>query len=67
MQLVRKIEYSKRGVKVTTEDGTMYSSDYAIVSVSLGVLQSSLIDFVPDLPVCTDQLCKLCIAESIFT
>lgn len=28
----------------------MYTSDYAIVSVSLGVLQSKLIDFVPDLP-----------------
>ncbi|KAG0555932.1 hypothetical protein KC19_11G013800 [Ceratodon purpureus] len=48
--LVNKIEYSKEGVEVTTKDGTVYTSDYAIVSVSLGVLQSTAIDFVPDLP-----------------
>lgn len=54
MQLVNKIEYSKEGVEVTTKDGTVYTSDYAIVSVSLGVLQSTAIDFVPDLPVCSD-------------
>ena len=55
-QLVRKIEYSNKGVKVTTGDGIVYTSDYAIVSVSLGVLQSTLIDFEPDLPVCASLL-----------
>lgn len=66
MQLVRKIEYSKEGVKVTTEDGTGYTSNYAIVSVSLGVLQSTLIDFVPDLPVRAPLLTSPCCMTDFF-
>ena len=41
----------KSGVRVTTEDGLGYVAANAIVSVSVSVLQSALIDFVPDLPV----------------
>ena len=51
VQVVRKVEYHKKGVRVTTEDGSVYTADYVVVSVSLGVLQSELIKFVPDLPV----------------
>ncbi|KAG0597932.1 hypothetical protein M758_12G031200 [Ceratodon purpureus] len=49
-KVVNKVEYRKRGVRVTCEDGSVYVAGYAIVSVSLGVLQSNLIDFEPDLP-----------------
>lgn len=47
---VRMVEFVEEGVIVTTEDGSKYTADNAIVSVSIGVLQSTLIDFVPDLP-----------------
>ncbi|KAL0921713.1 hypothetical protein M5K25_008813 [Dendrobium thyrsiflorum] len=49
-KVVRVIEHSPRGVTVKTEDGSVYKADYVIVSVSLGVLQSKLIEFVPKLP-----------------
>ncbi|KAG0456792.1 hypothetical protein HPP92_024580 [Vanilla planifolia] len=49
-QVVRKITYSATGVAVETEDGGVYKADYVLVSVSLGVLQSKLIEFVPMLP-----------------
>lgn len=51
MQVVREINYSKNGVQVKTEDGSMYQAKYVIVSVSVGVLQSDLIVFKPHLPV----------------
>ncbi|XP_002981437.2 polyamine oxidase [Selaginella moellendorffii] len=49
-KVVRKIEYSKDGVKLLTEDGSTYFGKFAIVTASLGVLQSSLIKFQPVLP-----------------
>jgi polyamine oxidase len=51
MQVVRKISYNRTGVVVSTEDNSSYSGDYVIVSTSLGVLQSDLIQFKPQLPV----------------
>jgi polyamine oxidase len=51
LQVVREISYSRRGVVVSTEDNSSYSADYVIVSTSLGVLQSDLIQFKPQLPV----------------
>lgn len=50
--MVREISYNHRGVVVTTEDNSAYSADYVIVSASIGVLQSDLIQFKPQLPVC---------------
>ncbi|KAI3873412.1 hypothetical protein MKW98_008064 [Papaver atlanticum] len=47
---VTKIQYSKSGVMVKTEDGSVYKAEYVMVSASIGVLQTNLIDFVPDLP-----------------
>ncbi|KAJ8753614.1 hypothetical protein K2173_022855 [Erythroxylum novogranatense] len=49
-KVVKEIQYSDEGVKVKTEDGSIYQAKYAIVSVSVGVLQSDLIEFKPDLP-----------------
>ncbi|GLJ36664.1 hypothetical protein SUGI_0737610 [Cryptomeria japonica] len=49
-KVVREIEYTEKGVKVSTEDGSVYTAKNAIVSVSVGVLQTKLIDFKPDLP-----------------
>lgn len=49
-KVVRVIEHSPGGVTVKTEDGSTYKADYVIVSVSLGVLQSKLLQFVPKLP-----------------
>ncbi|KAL9252012.1 Polyamine oxidase 1-like protein [Drosera capensis] len=54
-QVVRKIYYSKSGVEVTTEDGCTYHAEAAIVSVSVGVLQSDLIAFEPALPEWKEQ------------
>lgn len=50
MQVVREISYNRKGVVVRTEDNSAYSGDYVIVSTSLGVLQSDLIQFKPQLP-----------------
>ncbi|WCJ36059.1 Polyamine oxidase 1 [Euphorbia peplus] len=47
---VKEISYSDNGVTLKTEDGSTYNSKYVIVSVSLGVLQSDLIEFKPKLP-----------------
>jgi polyamine oxidase len=51
MQVVREISYSSTGVTVKTEDNSTYQADYVMVSASLGVLQSDLIEFKPQLPV----------------
>ncbi|KAM0830209.1 hypothetical protein ACQ4PT_066338 [Festuca glaucescens] len=48
--VVREITYSHSGVTVRTEDDKVYRADYAIVSASLGVLQTDLIRFEPQLP-----------------
>lgn len=53
MQVVRTMEQSRTGVVVTTEDDNVYEAKYAILSVSIGVLQSNLISFTPPLPVYT--------------
>ncbi|CAM6104229.1 unnamed protein product [Calypogeia fissa] len=49
-KVVNKIEYSEDGVTVSTEDGSKYCAKAAILTVSLGVLQSKLITFKPELP-----------------
>ncbi|KAM0937677.1 putative oxidoreductase [Dioscorea sansibarensis] len=49
-QVVRRISYSAKEATVTTEDGKVYKADYVMVSVSIGVLQTNLIKFVPPLP-----------------
>ncbi|KAH9769253.1 polyamine oxidase 1 [Citrus sinensis] len=49
-KVVRNISYSKDKVTVKTEDGSVYQANYAIVSVSIGVLQSDFIEFTPNLP-----------------
>ncbi|KAF2314692.1 hypothetical protein GH714_030041 [Hevea brasiliensis] len=49
-KVVREIIYSRNGVIVKTEDGCTYNSKYVILSVSVGVLQSDLIEFQPTLP-----------------
>jgi polyamine oxidase len=51
MKVVRQITYNDNGAVVTTEDSSSYSADYVMVSTSLGVLQSDLIKFTPQLPV----------------
>lgn len=45
------MQQSRNGVVVITEDGSVYEANYAILSVSIGVLQSNLISFSPPLPV----------------
>jgi len=47
---IKKIEDNKKSVKVTTVGGTEYIADYVVVSVSLGVLKSNSITFIPALP-----------------
>ncbi|KAM7274277.1 hypothetical protein ACFE04_028941 [Oxalis oulophora] len=49
-KVVNEIIYTKNGVRVKTEDGSVYDAKHVIVSVSIGVLQSNLIQFKPALP-----------------
>ncbi|XP_010068969.2 polyamine oxidase 1 [Eucalyptus grandis] len=49
-KVVRKIQHSRSGVTITTEGGSVYDANYAILSVSIGVLQSDLISFQPSMP-----------------
>lgn len=48
--VVTDIEYSDTGVTITTANGTCIKADYAINTVSLGVLQNDAITFTPSLP-----------------
>ncbi|KAF7041391.1 hypothetical protein CFC21_051197 [Triticum aestivum] len=48
--VVREISHSGSGVAVKTEDDKVYKADYVMVSTSVGVLQSDLIQFKPRLP-----------------
>lgn len=50
-QVVRELQHSRNGVTVKTEDGCVFEANYVILSVSIGVLQSHLISFLPPLPV----------------
>lgn len=56
VQVVRNITYDDQGVVVSTEDGSSYGADFVIVSTSLGVLQSDLIHFTPQLPVSSTSI-----------
>lgn len=48
--VVTDIKYSDVGVTITNEDGSCVEADYALSTVSLGVLQNDVITFVPQLP-----------------
>ncbi|MEM7502887.1 MAG: NAD(P)/FAD-dependent oxidoreductase [Pseudomonadota bacterium] len=48
-QVVTNIDYSGDGVVITTQEGEAYAADKVIVTVSPGVLQRNLINFVPAL------------------
>ena len=47
---VKSITYTSSGVTVTTDTGSTYEGDYAIVTFSLGVLQRGLVTFTPEIP-----------------
>lgn len=64
-KVVRDISYSKNGVTIKTEDGSTYNSNYVIVSASVGVLQSDLIEFKPTLPVSSFPICFLSIPNDL--
>ncbi|KAL5078079.1 hypothetical protein RYX36_017063 [Vicia faba] len=49
-KVVRELQHSRNGVRVITEDGCVYEANYVVLSVSIGVLQSDLLDFSPPLP-----------------
>ncbi|KAF5192008.1 Polyamine oxidase, partial [Thalictrum thalictroides] len=49
-KVVVEIRHSRSGVIVKTEDGSVYRAGYVMVSASIGVLQTNLINFQPDLP-----------------
>ena len=48
--IVTNITYSDSGVHILTSDGSCIEADYAISTVSLGVLQNDAITFSPTLP-----------------
>lgn len=47
---VKNVTYSKSGVTILNEDCSCVEADYAISTVSLGVLQNDAITFEPELP-----------------
>lgn len=47
---VVEIDYSGDRVKAVTQQGEVYSADHLILTVSIGVLQSESIRFIPELP-----------------
>ena len=47
---VLEIEYDENGVNVYTNDGNEYTAKYGLVTFSLGVLQSDVVEFTPVLP-----------------
>nr|XP_006818298.1 PREDICTED: polyamine oxidase-like [Saccoglossus kowalevskii] len=49
-KIVTKVEYDDNGVTVTCSDGSNYTAPYAIITFSIGVLQSDLVEFYPPLP-----------------
>jgi polyamine oxidase len=48
--IVTNISYTDTGVTISNEDGSCVEADYAINTVSLGVLQNDAITFSPPLP-----------------
>ncbi len=48
--IVTNITYTDSGVTILNQDGSCVEADYAITTVSLGVLQNDVITFEPDLP-----------------
>lgn len=48
--VVTNITYSDTGVTILNKDGSCVEADYAINTVSLGVLQNDIITFSPELP-----------------
>lgn len=47
---VKEIKWNTKGVFVTSNDGDVYTADYALATFSIGVLKSGLIRFTPELP-----------------
>ncbi len=48
--IVKNITWSDHGVKVLNADGSCIDADYAILTFSVGVLQSGDVHFSPELP-----------------
>ena len=46
---VNRIDYSDNNVIVTTKNGKTYEADRVIVTVSIGVLKSNVIRFIPEM------------------
>jgi len=47
---IETVLYEEEWIAVVLEDGTEYYADYGVVTFSIGVLQSDIVDFVPPLP-----------------
>jgi len=47
---IATVEYDGDGVTVVLRNGTEYTADYGVATFSIGVLQSDVVDFVPELP-----------------
>lgn len=48
--VVTKVDYQDQRVAVTLADGIVYDAPQVVITVSLGVLQAGVIEFVPALP-----------------
>ncbi|XP_035687059.1 polyamine oxidase 7-like [Branchiostoma floridae] len=49
-KVVRTVNWTDTDVTFTTTDGSTYRGEYGLMTVSIGVLENDVIDFIPDLP-----------------
>ncbi|XP_074658261.1 uncharacterized protein LOC141911182 [Tubulanus polymorphus] len=49
-EIVTRVKYNGRGVKVKTKSGKLFRGDYAICTFSIGVMQSDAVKFIPRFP-----------------
>lgn len=47
---VTKVKWDENGVYVTSANGDVFTADYGLVTFSIGVLKSGLVQFTPQLP-----------------
>lgn len=47
---IATVKYDGDGVTVVLRNGTEYTADYGVITFSIGVLQSDIVEFEPELP-----------------
>eukprot|EP00058_Branchiostoma_floridae_P002571 XP_002588059.1 hypothetical protein BRAFLDRAFT_83047 [Branchiostoma floridae] len=53
-KVVRTVNWTDTGVTFTSTDGSTYRGEYGLLTVSIGVLENDVIDFIPDRSACLE-------------